>query len=136
MLGDQIGEAKGKITSQRILDVEGPKVEYSLSAEGRMKEIDITHMATFWTIPRGNGVLHGEGQGVITTKDGSGEMATEIGRGIGKITDGGKKVQFRGSFFFRASSTGKLAFLNNIVGIFEYEGDEAGNTSEKIWEWK
>ena len=101
-----------------------------------MKEIDITHMATFWTIPRGNGVLHGEGQGVITTKDGSGEMATELGRGIGKITDGGKKVQFRGSFFFRASSTGKLAFLNNIVGIFEYEGDEAGNTSEKIWEWK
>jgi len=136
MLGDQIGEAKGKITSQRILDVEGPKIEYSLSAEGRMKEIDITHMATFWTIPRGNGVLHGEGQGVITTKDGSGEMATEIGRGIGKITDGEKKVQFRGSFFFRASSTGKLAFLNNIVGIFEYEGDEAGNTSEKIWEWK
>jgi hypothetical protein len=33
MLGDQIGEAKGKITSQRILDVEGPKIEYSLSAE-------------------------------------------------------------------------------------------------------
>lgn len=61
MLGDQIGEAKGKITSQRILDVEGPKIEYSLSVEGRMKEIDITHMATFWTIPRGNGVLHGEG---------------------------------------------------------------------------
>ena len=136
MLGDQIGEAKGKITSQRILDVEGPKIEYSLSAEGRMKEIDITYMATFWTIPRGNGVLHGEGQGVITTKDGSGEMATEIGRGIGKITDRGKKVQFCGSFFFRASSTGKLAFLNNIVGIFEYEGDEAGNTNEKIWEWK
>ena len=52
MLGDQIGEAKGKITSQRILDVEGPKIEYSLSAEGRMKEIDITHMATFCTIPR------------------------------------------------------------------------------------
>ena len=30
---------------------------------------------------------------MITTKDGSGEMATEIGRGIGKITDGGKKVR-------------------------------------------
>jgi hypothetical protein len=62
-------------------------------------------------------------------------MAAKLGRGIGKITDGGKKIQFRGSFF-RASSTGKLALLNNIVGIFEHEGDEAGNTSEKIWEWK
>lgn len=115
MLGDQIGEAKGKITSQRILDVEGPKIEYSLSAEGRMKEIDITHMATFWTIPRGNGVLHGEGQGVITTKDGSGEMATELGRGIGKITDGGKKVQFRGSFFSEHLQQG--SWLSSTISL-------------------
>jgi hypothetical protein len=34
MLGDQIGEAKGKITGQRVLDVEGPKIESSLSANG------------------------------------------------------------------------------------------------------
>jgi hypothetical protein len=63
-------------------------------------------------------------------------MATEIGRGIGQFTDGGKKVRFRGSFFYRASTTGKLSFLNNIVGIFEYEGDESGTTSYKVWEWK
>ena len=136
MLGEQIAEAKGKLTGQRVLDVEGPKIEYSFLTNGRMKEIDITHMATFYTIPRGNGLLYGEGQGVITTKDGTGEMATEIGHGIGQFTDGGKKVRFRGSFFYRASSTGKLSFLNNIVGIFEYEGDESGNTSYKVWEWK
>jgi hypothetical protein len=138
MLGDQIGEVKGKLTGQRVLDVEEglPKIEYSFSANGRMKEVDITHMATFWTIPRGNGVLYGEGQGVITTRDGSAEMATEIGRGIGQFIDGGKQVKFRGSFFYRASSTGKLAFLNNLVGVFEYEVDEAGNTRHKVWEWK
>jgi hypothetical protein len=136
MLGDQIGEVKGKLTGQRVLDVEGPKIEYSFSANGTMKDVHITHMATFYTISRGNGALYGEGHGVITTKDGSGEMATEIGRGIGQFTDGGKKVRFRGSFFYRTSSTGKLAFLNNTVGIFEYEGDEAGNLIEKVWEWK
>jgi hypothetical protein len=136
MLGEQIAEAKGKLTGQRVLDVEGPKIEYSFLTNGRIKEIDITHMATFYTIPRGNGLLYGEGQGVITTKDGTGEMATEIGHGIGQFTDGGKKVRFRGSFFYTASSTGKLSFLNNIVGIFEYEGDESGNTSYKVWEWK
>jgi hypothetical protein len=38
--------------------------------------------------------------------------------------------------FYRASSTGKLAFLNNLVGVFEYEVDEAGNTQYKVWEWK
>jgi hypothetical protein len=69
MLGDQIAEVKGRLTGQRVLDVEGPKIEYSFSANGKMKGVDITHMTTFWTIPRGNGVLYGEGQGVITTKD-------------------------------------------------------------------
>jgi hypothetical protein len=75
-----------------------------------MKEIDITHMATFWTIPRGNGVLHGEGQGVITTKDGSGEMATEIGRGIGKITDGGKKSTVSWFLFFQSIFNREVGF--------------------------
>jgi hypothetical protein len=100
MLGDQIAEVKGRLTGQRVLDVEGPKIEYSFSANGRMKEVDITHIATFYTIPKGNnGVLYGEGQGMITTKDDSGEMATEIGRVIGQFTDRWKKVRFRGSFF-------------------------------------
>ena len=140
MLGDQIGEVKGKLTGQRVLGLEEgegvPKIEYSFSANGTMKEVDITHMATFWTIPRENVVFFGEGHGVIITTDGSAEMATEIGRGIGRFTDGGKKVRFRGSFFYRASSTGKVAFLNNLVGVFEYEVDEAGNTRHKVWEWK
>jgi len=135
MLGEQICEAKGKLTGQRVLDVEGPKIEYSFSASGTMKGVEITHIATFWTIPQGNG-LYGQGQGVITTRDGSEEMATETGRGIGHLTDGGKKVKFRGSFFFKTPSTGKLSFLNNMVGVFEYEADEAGNTLEKVWEWK
>jgi hypothetical protein len=135
MLGDKIGEVKGKIMGERILDVEGPKIEYSFSANGRMKGVDITHLATFWTIPRGNGVLYGEGQGVMTTTDGSGEIATEVGRGIGQLTERGKKGRFRGSFFYRASPTGKLALLNNVVGMFEYEVDEAGNTFHKVWEW-
>jgi hypothetical protein len=38
--------------------------------------------------------------------------------------------------FFKTSSTGKLSFLNNLTGVFEYEADEAGNTLEKVWEWK
>ncbi|HZC50374.1 MAG TPA: calcium-binding protein [Nitrososphaeraceae archaeon] len=31
---------------------------------------------------------------------------------------------------------GKLAFLNNMVGVFEYESDEHGTSKGKIWEWK
>jgi hypothetical protein len=38
--------------------------------------------------------------------------------------------------FYRTNSTAKLSFLNNLVGLFEYEWDEDGNSSAKVWEWK
>ena len=78
--------------------------------------------------------MQGEGQGVVMTTDGS-EMATWTGQGIGRFTSQGK-IRFIGSLFFRTSSNGKLAFFNNLVGVFEYESDEQGNTSSKVWEWK
>ncbi len=37
MLGEQIAEFKGKVTSQRVLDVEGPRMETSLSLTGSIK---------------------------------------------------------------------------------------------------
>lgn len=46
------------------------------------------------------------------------------------------KIRFIGSIFFMTSSNGKLAFFNNLVGVFEFEADEQGNTSTKVWEWK
>jgi hypothetical protein len=87
------------------------------------------------SIIRPGGILHGEGQGLYMTKDGSGETATWTGQGVGRLTGGGR-VSYRGSLFFRANSTGKLSFLNNIVTVFEYEVDESGNTTAKMWEWK
>jgi hypothetical protein len=136
MLGDQIGEEKGKITGQRVLEVVNgvPKIETSMSIIGNYKGIETTEIGTYWSSPRPDGVMYGEGQGVINTKDGS-EMATWTGQGIGRFTSQGK-MRFIGSIFFRTSSNGKLAFFNNLVGIFEFEADEQGNTSTKVWELK
>jgi hypothetical protein len=36
--------------------------------------------------------------------------------------------------FYSTSSTRKLAFLNNIVAIFEVEVDKADNYSNNTWE--
>ena len=36
MLGELIYEAKGKITGYRVLDVEGPKIEVTISESGHM----------------------------------------------------------------------------------------------------
>jgi hypothetical protein len=136
MLGDQIGEDNGKITSRRVLEVVNgvPKIETSMSTAGRYKGVETIEISTYWAYPEHDGVMHGEGQGVVTTKDGS-EMATWTGQGIGRFTGSGK-IRFIGSLFFRSSSNGKLAFLNNLVGAFENESDEQGNTSSKVWEWK
>jgi hypothetical protein len=62
------------------------------------------------------------------------EKVTFTAEGIGRITTYGMKV--RGAVFLSAGPTGKLAFLNDVVGIFEAEIDREGNFSEKTWELK
>jgi hypothetical protein len=138
-LGELIGEGRGKISGQRVLNVEGSKIESSYTMDGKYSGEDCTEIGTYCTVMRQGaeaGVMYGEGQGVITTKDGQ-EMATWSGQGIGRFTSPGK-VSFRGSLFFRTTSTsgGKLSSLNNLVGVFEYELDEHGNSSAKVWEWR
>jgi len=100
----------------------------------RGRGVEATDMGTYWSTPRPGGAIHGEGQGVFISKDGQ-EMATWTGQGVGRFISPGK-IRFVGSLFFSTASTGKLAFLNNLVGVFEYESDEIGNTSSKVWEWK
>ena len=136
MLGEQIVTAKGKSIGQRVLNVEEglAKIEISYSGSGKLKEIEFTNIGTFWTITRPVGTQYGEGQGMITTKS-SNDMATWTGYGVGGSTGPGR-IRYHGSFFYRTSSTGELAFLNNLVGLFEYEWDEGGNSTAKIWEWK
>lgn len=134
MLGEQIAELKGKVTSQRVLDVEGPSVETSITASGSLKGVQIKETLTFIGSPtKSSGVLHGKGIGVIMA--GESELATVTGEGIGRI-DSLKSVNYRGSLFFNTSSTGKLASLNNIIGVFEVVIDTEGNFTEKMWEWK
>jgi hypothetical protein len=140
MLGEQYLELSGKITGQRVLDIEGHTIETSVATKGTIKGVQVQEIITFTGRPTvEKGVLHGVGQGVITTTAGSAggepEMVTYTGEGVGRISSSGG-VKWRGSIFSRTSSGGKLSFLNNMVGVFEAEIDADGNFSEKIWEWK
>lgn len=140
MLGEQYLELSGKIAGQRVLDIEGPTIETSVTTKGTIKGVQVQEIITFTGRPTvEKGVLHGVGQGVITTTAGSAggepEMVTYTGEGVGRISSSGG-VKWRGSIFSRTSSGGKLSFLNNMVGVFEAEIDADGNFSEKIWEWK
>jgi hypothetical protein len=80
-----------------------------------------------------SGIIHGKGKAVIMS--GESGLATYTGEGIGRI-DSLKNVNYRGSYFFSTSSTGKLAYLNNTIGVFEAVIDAEGNFYEKLWEWK
>jgi hypothetical protein len=135
-LGNPFFEEKGKIIGQRILAVRPEtQIEYTFSANGTMNgDIGITDTGTLVSTLRSGGISYSEGQGVIMTKDGS-EMATWNAHIIGNVADQGK-ILFRGSGFYNTSSTGKLAFLNNIITVFKAEVDESGNLSNKEWQWK
>jgi len=132
MLGEIIGELRGKITGNRVLSVECcPKIESSFQDIGKILDIEVTDIGTFWTIFKEDGGLYGEGQGILFASDG--EIITWTAQGVGKMK--GRRAEWRGSAFFNTSSE-KLARINNTVGVFEYAIDEEGNTQEKIWEWK
>jgi hypothetical protein len=38
--------------------------------------------------------------------------------------------------FFGSKAAEKLAFLNNIVAIYQNQIDKAGNSSLAAWKWK
>jgi hypothetical protein len=76
--------------------------------------------------PTGNIV---NGQIHVGTEDGS-ENATVFFTEIGK---NGKGV---GVAYFTTNSTGKLAFLNNMVAVIEDEIQPNGDTLITAWEWR
>jgi hypothetical protein len=132
MLGEQIAELKGKIMGQRVLDTEGPTMETSVSAKGSVKGAQVNVSLTYVARLTSSGVLRGNGQGVIMA--GESEMVAYTGEAVGKLSSSG--IKWRGAIFYKTSSTGKLASINNVVGVFEAEVDMDGNFSEKTWEWK
>ena len=133
MLGEQIGESRGKRTGRKVLGTEGGfKVEVSLETTGKLLGIEVNEIATYWSESRPDGSLFGEGQGVIIGLDGS--QAIWKGMGAGKFVGGGA-VSYRGAIFYSSTSP-KLTRLNTVAAVFEFEVDAQGNTHSKIWEWK
>lgn len=134
MLGEKIGETTGKVTGQRVLT--GPtgciQVETSYRATGKFLNVELNEVGSYLSVMREGGTYYGEGQGVLTGKDGDSCMWR--GTGVGKPTKGGG-VMYRGSLYFQTQSP-KLARLNGTCTVFEYEVDESGNTHAQLWEWK
>ena len=135
MLGEQIGEETGQITGMRVLPDEGAgsKVELSYQSSGSLLGAHMGDMGTYVSVSRPDGTLFGDGQGIVMTDDG--QMATWRGQGVGRFTGHGMAAVWRGAIFFQTASE-RLARLNGIAVVFEFETDENGKIANKLFEWK
>jgi len=133
MLGDKIAEESGRVVGMRVLSVDPPKMETTLQHTGKMLGHETSSSITYVAVVRPDGLLEGEGQGIITTHEG--DIVTFTGKAVGRMTGKGQAASFRGALFYNTASK-KLAKLNEVSGVFEFEQDESGNTHQKTWEWK
>ena len=135
MLGEIIYEETGKTIGLRVLSSEGGevKVEVTLQAQGKIAGIDHTSLWTYWSKTRSDGSIHGEGKGVITTKDG--DVINLTGSGSAMAPGPGGTINYRGAIHFHTTAE-RFRKLNGIAGVHEYDVEAEGNTTGKIWEWK
>jgi len=121
-----------------VLNIEGGiiKTEDSNTATGILKNVgnvtDKSNFITTYETDTGN-TSTSKGKGIITTKDG--EIATYTGQDLG-ITDKNGTDTYHGIIIFQTDSEGKLAFLDNLIGLYEYKSWSDGKKSGIIWEWK
>jgi hypothetical protein len=132
MIGELIAEGKGKRTARRVVETE-PNFSIEVSFEDITTMLGFTGMniGTYTSSNGPDGSLSGEGKGVFATPDG--DFVTWKGLGVGKLGPDGA-ISYRGCLTYRTVSS-KLARLNSIAGVFEFEIDPAGNTASKIWAW-
>src|SRR5215831_12535103 len=132
MLGEQIGESRGKRIVRRVLSSDPVKVEVTFEDTGTLYGDNVNGFGTYISQLRSDGTIYGEGEGAYTTADG--ELVSWKGSGLGSIIAGGA-VSYRGILYYRTTSQ-KLARLNKVTGVFEYEASATGETQSKVWEWK
>jgi len=132
MLGNQIGEVKGKRLVRRVLSIDPPTAEVSFEDAGQILGNNVKGMGTYTSVSRPDGSILGHGQGMTMTD--AGDTITWTGTGLGKFGPGGS-VSYRGMLFLQTASA-NLAALNNCCAAFEYEVDPTGQTVSRMWEWK
>jgi len=134
MLGDKIIDLTGKITGTRVTqEATGPRVEVSVQGTSNYLGIEMSELATYTSTMLPTGVLLGEGQGVAMGVEG--DAVSWQGAGVGRPTGKGLESSWRYAITFQTQSP-RLARLNSVVGVGEWETDEQGNGKAEIWEWK
>jgi hypothetical protein len=128
MLGELIGEFKGRNTVYRVLP--DGEIETSSQGTGRILGIDAFVMSTA-VGTMANGIFMGEENSMITTLEG--ETVFMRGNVIGFPSENGGSSR---AATYQVTESDKLMRLNKVIGLHEYETDLNDNWTGKIWEWK
>jgi hypothetical protein len=93
--------------------------------------------------PQSNGITLVEGQCILVTKGGVGDNISATGQqenatamlvDLNGLRTGDPRIS-TGVAFFSTNSTGKLAFLDKMIAIYQVKASPGG-TAIKMWEWK
>lgn len=139
-LGNPFFVEQGRIIGQRVLAVSPqPQLEFSFMANASINNgdddgvINATNTGTSVSTLNADGSFRGEGQGILRTQGGG--VATWTNQVIGSITPEGTIVTRGVGIWSTPSTTGELAFMNNMITVFEVQIDREGNLSAREWEW-
>lgn len=135
MLGERIGDSIGEMTGLRVLSpMNGqPRIEVSFRQSGTILGVHVDDMGTYESTARADGTFTGRGQGVSMTEDG--EILTWSGEGVGTPQRTGGAMAWRGAIYYRTQSQ-KLARLNGMAVLFEFDTDESNKVQATLYEWK
>ena len=139
-LGNPFFVEQGRIIGQRVLAVTPqPQLEFSFMANASINNgdddgvINAINTGTSVSTLNADGTFRGEGQGILRTQGGG--VATWTNQVIGSITPEGTIVTRGVGIWSTPSTTGELAFMNNMITVFEVQIDREGNLSAREWEW-
>ncbi len=130
MLGDIIGNAKGKITGSNKLS--SGQVEVSFEGEGKFQGVGASEKGSYTQSLRSEGVLYADSQVSITTKDG--DKVTWTGFGIGFPSGPGITANYAHCGTIETDSP-NLAHLRGVAAISQCSVKENGDYTWTFWSW-
>jgi hypothetical protein len=138
-LGDPFFVEQGKIIGQRVLTVTPqPQIEFSFMANATINNgddvINAINTGTSVSTLNADRTFRGEGQGILRTE--GGEVATWTNEVVGNFTSEGTIITRGVGFWSTPPTTGELAFMNDMITVFEVQIDMEGNLSAREWAWR
>jgi hypothetical protein len=137
-LGNPFFVEQGRIIGQRVLAVTPqPQLEFSFMANASINTgnvvINAINTGTSVSTLNADGTFRAEGQGILRTEGGG--VATWTNQVVGNITPEGTIITRGVGIWSTPSTTSELAFMNNMITVFEVQIDMEGNLSAREWEW-